>query len=112
MRGLKIRVQPGAIFATTFRTLGANPVAIDLTEVYLALSQRVRRHLRVQVWGPEEARIAHLTQGNCALGRYDARRGEEVVTKRRRLAGAAGPVSLSYLRATKGFRWPHESRAD
>jgi tripartite ATP-independent transporter DctP family solute receptor len=41
MRGLKIRVQPGAIFATTFRTLGANPVAIDLTEVYLALSQRV-----------------------------------------------------------------------
>jgi TRAP-type transport system periplasmic protein len=41
MRGLKIRVQPGAIFAATFRTLGANPVAIDLTEVYLALSQRV-----------------------------------------------------------------------
>ncbi len=39
MKGLKVRVQPGAIFATTFRTLGANPVAIDLTEVYLALSQ-------------------------------------------------------------------------
>ncbi|MGA7806620.1 TRAP transporter substrate-binding protein [Bradyrhizobium sp.] len=41
MKGLKIRVQPGAIFAATFRTLGASPVAIDLTEVYLALSQRV-----------------------------------------------------------------------
>jgi TRAP-type transport system periplasmic protein len=41
MKGLKIRVQPGAIFAATFRTLGASPVAIDLTEVYLALSQHV-----------------------------------------------------------------------
>jgi tripartite ATP-independent transporter DctP family solute receptor len=41
MKGLKIRVQPGAIFAATFRALGANPTAIDLTEVYLALSQRV-----------------------------------------------------------------------
>jgi tripartite ATP-independent transporter DctP family solute receptor len=40
MKGLKIRVQPGAIFAAMFRTLGANPIAIDLTEVYLALSQR------------------------------------------------------------------------
>jgi TRAP-type transport system periplasmic protein len=41
MKGLKVRVQPGAIFAATFRALGASPVAIDLTEVYLALSQRV-----------------------------------------------------------------------
>jgi tripartite ATP-independent transporter DctP family solute receptor len=41
MKGLKIRVQPGAIFAATFRALGASPAAIDLTEVYLALSQRV-----------------------------------------------------------------------
>jgi TRAP-type transport system periplasmic protein len=41
MKGLKIRVQPGAIFAATFKSLGASPVAIDLTEVYLALSQRV-----------------------------------------------------------------------
>ena len=40
MKGLKVRVQPGAVFAAMFRTLGANPVAIDLTEVYLALSQR------------------------------------------------------------------------
>ncbi|MGU3663070.1 TRAP transporter substrate-binding protein [Methylobacterium sp. A49B] len=40
IKGLKIRVQPGAIFAAMFRTLSANPIAIDLTEVYLALSQR------------------------------------------------------------------------
>ena len=38
-KGLKVRVQPGAIFAAMFRATGANPVAIDITEVYLALSQ-------------------------------------------------------------------------
>ncbi len=41
IKGLKIRVQPGAIFASTFKALGASPVAIDITEVYLALSQHV-----------------------------------------------------------------------
>lgn len=30
MKGMKIRVQPGAIFAATFNTLGASPVQIDL----------------------------------------------------------------------------------
>ncbi|HEY4253241.1 MAG TPA: TRAP transporter substrate-binding protein [Roseomonas sp.] len=40
MRGLKIRVQPGAIFAAMFRTLQATPLQVDLSEVYLALSQR------------------------------------------------------------------------
>jgi tripartite ATP-independent transporter DctP family solute receptor len=38
-KGLKVRVQPGPIFAATFRALGANPIAIDYSEVYLALSQ-------------------------------------------------------------------------
>ena len=38
IQGLKIRVQPGAIFASTFKTLKAIPVGIDITEVYLALS--------------------------------------------------------------------------
>lgn len=39
MQGLKIRVQPGAIYAAMFTTLKAIPVQIDLSEVYLALSQ-------------------------------------------------------------------------
>lgn len=38
LRGLKIRVQPGAIFSSTFTTLKAIPIGIDVTEVYLALS--------------------------------------------------------------------------
>ena len=40
MKGLKIRVQPGAIFAAMFTTLNAIPVQVDLSEVYLALSQK------------------------------------------------------------------------
>ena len=40
MKGLKIRVQPGPIFAAMYRALGANPIAIDFSEIYLALSQR------------------------------------------------------------------------
>jgi tripartite ATP-independent transporter DctP family solute receptor len=39
LAGLKIRLQPGAIYAETYRLLGAVPTAIDISEVYLALSQ-------------------------------------------------------------------------
>jgi tripartite ATP-independent transporter DctP family solute receptor len=39
MAGIKVRVQPGAIYAAMFSTLKAIPVAIDLSELYLALSQ-------------------------------------------------------------------------
>jgi len=40
MKGLRIRVQPGAIYEETFKVLGAIPVAMELTEVYLGLSQK------------------------------------------------------------------------
>ena len=39
-KGLKIRVPPGPVFTATWRALGASPIAIDLTEVFLALSQK------------------------------------------------------------------------
>jgi tripartite ATP-independent transporter DctP family solute receptor len=39
MNGIKIRIQPGAIYAETYRAVGAIPVAIDITEAYLAMSQ-------------------------------------------------------------------------
>jgi tripartite ATP-independent transporter DctP family solute receptor len=39
MAGLKIRIQPGAIYAETYKQVGAIPVAIDITEVYVAMSQ-------------------------------------------------------------------------
>lgn len=37
--GTKIRVQPGAIYAATYQQLGAPPTVIDVSEVYLGLSQ-------------------------------------------------------------------------
>ena len=39
-KGIKIRVPPGPVYTSTWRALGANPVSIDLTEVFLALSQK------------------------------------------------------------------------
>ena len=39
VKGLKIRVPPGPIFTAMWRTLGASPMSIDLTEVFLSLSQ-------------------------------------------------------------------------
>lgn len=40
-KGLKIRLQPDDIHLATFRALGANPVAMDIKEVYSALQQVV-----------------------------------------------------------------------
>jgi len=39
MRGLKIRIQPGPVFAAMFKALGAIPVPLDGSEVYLGLAQ-------------------------------------------------------------------------
>jgi tripartite ATP-independent transporter DctP family solute receptor len=40
-KGLKIRLQPNETHLATFRALGANPVAMDIREVYSALEQKV-----------------------------------------------------------------------
>jgi tripartite ATP-independent transporter DctP family solute receptor len=40
-RGIKIRVQPIRVHLETFRLLGANPVAMDFSELYTALRQNV-----------------------------------------------------------------------
>lgn len=37
--GSKVRIQPGAIYAATYKTLNAPPTVVDVSEVYLALSQ-------------------------------------------------------------------------
>ena len=41
MRGLKIRMQPNETHLATFRAIGANPLAMDIRELYPALQQRV-----------------------------------------------------------------------
>jgi tripartite ATP-independent transporter DctP family solute receptor len=41
LKGLKIRIPSGEIFAMTFRAVGANPTPIDIKELYQALQQGV-----------------------------------------------------------------------
>jgi tripartite ATP-independent transporter DctP family solute receptor len=41
LRGLKIRMQPNETHLATFRAIGANPLAMDIRELYSALQQRV-----------------------------------------------------------------------
>lgn len=40
-KGMKIRLQPNEVHLDTFRALGANPVAMDVKELYSALQQGV-----------------------------------------------------------------------
>ena len=40
-KGLKLRLQPNETHLNTFRALGANPVSMDIKEVYQALQQKV-----------------------------------------------------------------------
>lgn len=40
LKGLKMRIQPGPVFAAMFKAVGAIPVPLDGSEVYLALSQK------------------------------------------------------------------------
>jgi TRAP-type transport system periplasmic protein len=51
IQGMKIRVQPGPIYAASFRALGANPVFVDFAEVYLTLSQGTVDGLEVPIAG-------------------------------------------------------------
>lgn len=41
LTGLKLRLQPNETHLATFRALGANPIAMDVKELYSALEQRV-----------------------------------------------------------------------
>ncbi|MEP6655693.1 MAG: TRAP transporter substrate-binding protein [Betaproteobacteria bacterium] len=41
LKGLKIRLQPNETHLATFRALGANPIAMDIREVYSGLEQKV-----------------------------------------------------------------------
>lgn len=41
LQGLKMRIQPGPVFVAMFKALGAIPVPVDSTEIYLSLSQKL-----------------------------------------------------------------------
>ena len=82
MDGLKIRIQPGAIYAETYKQVGAVPVAIDITEVYVALSQgaeqAVETPLISMIAGKLQEVVKTVNQTNFV---YNA--GALMVSKRR-----------------------------
>jgi TRAP-type transport system periplasmic protein len=51
MKGLRIRIVGGPVFVATYQALGAIPVAIDLSEVLTALSQRTIDGIDVAIAG-------------------------------------------------------------
>jgi lipoprotein-anchoring transpeptidase ErfK/SrfK len=68
--------------------------ALKLVGDALSLSQHVARHLRVTVGRPERQWLSHFTHGNCGLGKYDAKMGEEVVTRRKTSAVALAALTV------------------
>ncbi len=82
MQGLKIRVQPGAIYAATYKALGAIPVSIDVAEIYVALSQRAVDALEVPM-------ISLVAQKNYEVAKivnetnFDYNAGTLMASKRR-----------------------------
>jgi TRAP-type transport system periplasmic protein len=82
MKGLKIRVQPGPIFAAMFRALGANPIAIDYSEIYLALSQHTIEAIETPIIALPSAKHYEVVKTiNLTNHVYNA--GVMMVSKRR-----------------------------
>jgi tripartite ATP-independent transporter DctP family solute receptor len=62
LRGLKMRIQPGPVFAAMFKAVGAIPVALDGTEVYLALSQKTVDGLEFPLPTAVTFKVAEVTK--------------------------------------------------
>ena len=135
-KGLKIRMQPNQTHLATFRALGANPVAMDVKELYSALQQGVvdgqenpypiihaNRYFEVQKYLSDTGHffdfiilIANkqmldgLTAEKKAAVRESAR---AAVDEQRKMAAAAEAATLADLKA-KGMQLdpvPAELRA-
>jgi TRAP-type transport system periplasmic protein len=62
LRGLKIRIQPGAVFAASFKAVGAIPVVLDLSELYIALSQKTVNGLELPFLAMVSSKIYEVTK--------------------------------------------------
>ncbi len=82
LQGLKIRVQPGPVYVATYKALGAIPVTIDVSEVYVALSQRAVEAVEyplMSVIAAKTYEVTHVT--NNTNFNYNA--GALMMSKRR-----------------------------
>lgn len=99
IQGLKIRVQPGAIFASTFTTLKAIPIGIDITEVYLALSDGTIQAVEVPIISVLANKLQEVLKVVTKID-YDYNVGLMMVSKRTfRRAGQEVPGTHSRGRA-------------
>jgi len=62
LKGLKIRIQPGAVFAASFRACGAIPVVMDLSEVYIGISQKTVGGIEVPFVGIVSSKLYEVTK--------------------------------------------------
>ena len=122
LKGLKIRLQPNETHLATFRALGANPLAMDIKEVYSAMEQKVidghenpvradpdqpllrgaevrLQHgalLRLHRRGREQARSSRRCRLNTARSMQDGD-GEAAVAAQRSAAAKADAEALAEL---------------
>jgi len=61
MQGLKIRLQPIKVHIETYRTLGANPVAMDFKELYTAMQQGIVDGMEVNYQNIYDSRFYEVT---------------------------------------------------
>ncbi|HEX2654269.1 MAG TPA: TRAP transporter substrate-binding protein [Xanthobacteraceae bacterium] len=62
LRGLKIRIQPGAVFAASFKAVGAIPVVMDLSEVYIGISQKTVNGLELPFMAVVSSKLYEVTK--------------------------------------------------
>jgi len=62
LAGLKIRIQPSPVFNATFKAIGAVPVVMDITELYLALSQNTVNGMEVPFMAVASSKLYEVTK--------------------------------------------------
>jgi len=82
LKGLKIRIQPGAVYAATYKALGAIPASIDVSEIYIALSQRAVDAVEVPIISLVAGKYYEVVKNiNLTNAQYNA--GMLMASKRR-----------------------------
>ena len=62
LKGLKIRIQPGTVFAASFRACGAIPVVMDLSEVYIGIAQKTVGGVELPFLATVSSKIYEVTR--------------------------------------------------
>jgi tripartite ATP-independent transporter DctP family solute receptor len=62
LAGLKIRIQPSPVFNAMFKAIGAVPIVMDITELYLALSQNTVQGMEVPFMAVASSKLYEVTK--------------------------------------------------